>query len=51
MTVAKLIPTACYLKPEQVAALKKLSEQTGAPVQHFVRLALDEFLAKKKPRR
>jgi hypothetical protein len=35
---------ACYFTPRQTAALRKLSKATGAPVTHYVRLAVDEFL-------
>jgi hypothetical protein len=52
MTTTNVKQVACYLTPTQIAALKKLSVTSGAPVQHYLRLAVDEFLkrqAKKKP--
>jgi hypothetical protein len=39
---------ACYLKPAQHDALKKLSAATGAPVQHYLRLAVDELLKRRR---
>jgi hypothetical protein len=35
MTVSKKVTVVCYLEPWQVAALKKLSKETGAPVQFY----------------
>lgn len=35
---------ACYLTLEQIAALKKLSEQSGAPMAHYMRKAIEQFL-------
>ena len=51
MIVGKLVIGASVfaLTPKQIAALKKLSAASGAPVQHYLRLAVDQFLAKKKP--
>jgi hypothetical protein len=52
MTTANFKQVACYLTPTQILALKKLSAASGAPVQHYLRLAVDEFLekqGKKKP--
>jgi predicted DNA-binding protein len=37
-----------YLLARQIAALKKLSDDTGASVMHYVRKAIDEYLAKQK---
>jgi hypothetical protein len=37
-----------YLLARQIAALKKLSDETGASVMHYIRKAIDEFLAKQK---
>ena len=34
-----------YLEPRQHAALKKLSAATGAPVQYYIRIAIDALLA------
>jgi hypothetical protein len=31
MTATKKVTVVCYLEPWQVVALKKLSEETGAP--------------------
>ena len=44
MTVKRYTPMACYFTPRQTAGLRKLSKATGAPVTHYVRLAVDEFL-------
>jgi hypothetical protein len=41
-------PLLCYFDEPQVVALKRLSESTGKPVQHFVRLGVDLALAKHK---
>jgi len=41
-----------YLFARQIAALKKLSEDTDTPVQQHIRLAIDEYLEQfKKSRR
>ncbi len=41
-----------YLFARQIAALKKLSDDTGTPVQSYIREAIDEFLERqKKPKR
>ena len=48
MAASKKITVVCYLEPWQVAALKKLSKETGAPVQFYIRKALDQSLRKKK---
>jgi hypothetical protein len=39
MTVSKKVAVVCYLEPWQVAALKKLSKDIGAPVQFYIRKA------------
>jgi hypothetical protein len=39
-------PMLCYFDAPQVIALKKLSERTGRPVQHFVRAGVDMVVAK-----
>lgn len=52
MTTTNVKQVACYLTPVQIAKLKQLSAASGAPMQHYLRLAVDEFLerqAKKKP--
>jgi predicted DNA binding CopG/RHH family protein len=49
MVASKKVTVVCYLEPAQVAALKKLSTATGAPVQFYIRKALDQFLRVKKP--
>jgi hypothetical protein len=47
--VAKYVrQVACYLKPAQHDALKKLSAASGAPVQYFLRLAVDELLKRQR---
>ena len=37
-----------YLLARQIAALKKLSDDTETPVQFLIRQAIDEFLARQK---
>jgi hypothetical protein len=37
-----------YLLARQIAALKKLNEVTGVPVQFQIRQAIDEYLANLK---
>jgi hypothetical protein len=37
---------ACYLTPAQHAALKRMSAASGAPVAHYLRQAVAEFLAR-----
>jgi hypothetical protein len=47
--VAKYVrQVACYLRPAQHDALKKLSASSGAPVQYFLRLAVDELLKRRR---
>jgi hypothetical protein len=41
-----------YLFARQIAALKKLSDDTEIPVQYLIRQAIDEYLERrKKPKR
>jgi hypothetical protein len=40
-----------YLLARQIAALKKLSDDTGAPVQQYIRTAVDEYLERRKKKR
>jgi len=40
-----------YLLARQIAALRKLSEDTGKPVQAYIRQAIDEFLERRKKRK
>ena len=40
-----------YLLARQIAALKKLSDDTGTPVQLFIRKAVDEYLARQKTKK
>ena len=40
-----------YLLARQIAALKKLSDDTGALVQYHIRKAIDEYLERKKRRK
>jgi hypothetical protein len=47
--IAKRYPP--YLLARQIAALKKISEDTDIPVQHLIRRAVDEYLERKKKRR
>jgi hypothetical protein len=48
--IAKRYPP--YLLARQIAALKRISEDTDAPVQFLIRQAIDEFLERrKKPKR
>jgi predicted DNA-binding protein len=41
----KQIITNVYLEPEVFAALKRLSEHTGAPMAHYLRQGIDKVLA------
>ena len=40
-----------YLLARQIAALKKLSDDTETPVQAYIRRAIDEFLQKRNKRK
>jgi hypothetical protein len=44
--IAKRYPP--YLFARQIAALKKLSDDTEIPVQHHIRQAVDEYLERRK---
>ena len=44
--IAKRYPP--YLLARQIAALKRLSDDTGTPVQHLIRQAIDEYLNRRK---
>jgi hypothetical protein len=44
--IAKRYPP--YLLARQIAALKSLSDDTETPVQHHIRQAIDEYLARRK---
>jgi len=37
-----------YLLARQIAALKKLSDDTETPVQYHIRQAIDEYLKRRK---
>jgi predicted DNA-binding protein len=37
-----------YLLARQIAALKRLSDDTGEPVMYYIRQAIDEYLEKQK---
>jgi predicted DNA-binding protein len=41
----KQIITNVYLDPQVYAALKKLSDTTGAPMAHYLRMGVDKVLA------
>jgi predicted DNA-binding protein len=41
----KQIITNVYLDPEVYTALKKLSESTGAPMAHYLRVGVEKVLA------
>jgi hypothetical protein len=47
--VAKRYPP--YLLARQIAALKKLSDDTEIPVQQHIRQAVDEYLERRKKTR
>jgi hypothetical protein len=51
MTVANVKQVACYLTPTQIKALKKLSAASGAPMQYYLRLAVDDFIKKQKKKK
>ena len=40
-----------YLYARQIAALKKMSDDTDTPVQSFIRQAIDEFLERQGKRK
>jgi predicted DNA-binding protein len=40
------VQLACYFRPEQVEALKRLSKKTMVPVNAYVRKAVDLLLKK-----
>ena len=40
-----------YLLARQIAALKRLSDDTDKPVQAYIRQAIDEFLERRKKRK
>lgn len=44
--IAKRYPP--YLLARQIAALKKLSDDTAMPVQYLIRQAIDEYLERRK---
>ena len=44
--VAKRYPP--YLLARQIAALKRLSDDTETPVQYHIRQAIDEYLERRK---
>jgi hypothetical protein len=44
--IAKRYPP--YLLSRQIAALKKISDDTDIPVQFLIRQAIDEFLERRK---
>jgi hypothetical protein len=44
--IAKRYPP--YLFARQIAALKRLSDDTETPVQHHIRQAIDEYLERRK---
>ena len=45
-TKGKQIITNVYLDPEVYAALKELSDNTGAPMAHYIRQGVETVLAK-----
>ena len=51
----KKVLVSCYLDPEQLDQLKRLSERTGAPMTHYMRegvaLVLEKYAEKTKPRK
>jgi hypothetical protein len=40
-----------YLLARQIAALRKLSEDSGTPVQYHIRWAVDEYLEREKKKK
>lgn len=40
--------TSLFLGRKQVAELRKISEETGAPVAELIRRAVDEYVARRK---
>ena len=49
LQIAKRYPP--YLFARQIAALKKLSDDTETPVQYLIRRAIDEYLERRKKTR
>jgi predicted DNA-binding protein len=47
--IAKRYPP--YLLARQIAALRKLSEDTDTPVQYHIRQAIDEYLQRRTRKR
>lgn len=46
MKIGRQIAITAYLKPEQQAALKKLSKKLDRPMQEFIREGIDLVLKK-----
>jgi hypothetical protein len=46
MAAKNVKQVACYLTHAQHAALKRMSAASGAPVSHYLRVAITEFLAR-----
>jgi hypothetical protein len=44
--IAKRYPP--YLLARQIAALKRISDDTETPVQHLIRQAIDEYLERRR---
>jgi hypothetical protein len=42
--MARYRKVVCYLTPEQLEGLHRFRRITGAPVQKYVRVAVDQFL-------
>jgi hypothetical protein len=40
--------TNLFIEPDQLALLRKLKEKTGIPISAAIRIALREYLAKRK---
>jgi hypothetical protein len=40
-----------FLEPDQLDALKRIAERTGAPVAAQIRIAIDAYLAKQRKER
>lgn len=44
----KYVPLLARIEPEQHAKLKALSDKSGAPMNHFIRVALDDYLLERR---
>lgn len=48
MKIGRQVAVTLYMRPDQKAALEKLSKKTGRPQQEFIREGIDLVLANYK---